>query len=401
MEERGGGGAAPRRSRELRRERERRRRDLRRRRLALLGGVAAISAIAGAAVGSGGEGSAPAQPAVSVPPQCAGSDAAAARGMAGQRLVVRTDAEPDRKLLARARSGGIAGVIVFPGADQGEPAVRQGIQRLQEAAAAGGQPPLLVATDQEGGAVKRFLEAPPQRSPVQLAEFGDAGDAKLEGKATGNFLSHLGINVDLAPVLDVPASSDSVISLRAFGTDPGQVSELGLAFAAGLAKVGVLATAKHFPGLGRSVLNTDFSPSQVKASRRQLGEDLKPFEAAIAQGVPLIMVGLASYPELGAKGPAALSPEVAEGLLRERLGFDGVSISDDLEAGAVAATQAAPRAAIAAAGAGVDLLLFAGDAAPGVLDPLARAISSARLDIEGARESCVRVVALREGLTAG
>jgi len=361
--------------------------------------VAGLAAIVGAAAGAGGGDSDEAQPAASaVPPQCAGSGADAARSMAGQRLVVRTDAAPDRKLLARAGAGQIAGVIVFPGTDQGEPAVRQGVERLQEAAAQGGEPPLIVATDQEGGGVKRFLEAPPQRAPAQLAEFGDPGDSRLEGKATANFLTRIGINVDLAPVLDVPSTPDSVIALRAFGDDPAQVSELGLAFADGLANGGALATAKHFPGIGRSTLNTDFSPSAIDASRRELAGDLKPFEEAIAQDVPLIMVGLAAYPGLGSKEPAALSPEIAQGLLRDRLGFEGVSITDDLQAGAVASTLSSPRAAVAAAAAGDDLLLFAQDSALGVLDPLAHAISTGRVDVEAARAACTRVVGMRESL---
>jgi beta-N-acetylhexosaminidase len=363
--------------------------------------VAGVAAVVGAAVGagSGDESDEPGPAAAAVvPQQCAGSDAQAAHRMAGQRLIVRTDAVPDRKLLVRARSGEIAGVIVFPAPGQGEPAVREGIEKLQGAAATGDEPPLIVATDQEGGGVKRFFEAPPQRSPAQLAEVGDPGDARLEGKATANFLTRLGINADLAPVLDVPASPDSAIAVRAFGDDAAQVSELGLAFADGLANGGALATAKHFPGLGRSTLNTDFSASAIEASRRELAEDLKPFEDAIAQDVPLVMVGLAGYPGLGAKEPAALSPEIAQGLLRDRLGFEGVSITDDLEAGAVAATHTAPRAAIAAAEAGNDLLLFAQDSAPGVLDALAHAIATARIDIEAARASCVRIVEMRAAL---
>ena len=363
--------------------------------------MAAVAAIIGAAVGAGGGDSGEAEPAgATIPPQCAGSDAKAARSIAGQRLIVRTDAAPDRKLLARAKAGEIAGVIVFPGTDQGEPAVRQGVEKLQQAAAKGGEPPLVVATDQEGGGVKRFFAGPPQRSPAQLAEFGDPGDSRLEGKATANFLTRIGVNVDLAPVLDVPSTPDSVIALRAFGDDPAQVSELGLAFADGLANGGALATAKHFPGIGRSTLNTDFSPSAIEASRRELADDLEPFEDAISQGVPLMMVGLAAYPGLGSREPAALSPEIAQRLLRDKLGFEGVSITDDLQAGAVAATLSSPRAAIAAAEAGNDLLLFAQDSAPGVLDPLAHAISTARVEIEAARAACVRVVAMRESLPA-
>jgi len=373
---------------------------VRRRRLGALGAVAALAAVVGAIAGSGGGDGPGVSAAAPIPPQCAGSGPQAARSMAGQRIVVRTDANPDSKLLRRARAGEIAGVIVFPDTGEDAEAVRAGVKRLQAAAAEGGQPPLVVSTDQEGGVVKRFLEAPPQRSPAQLALDGDGGDAQLEGKATGTFLAGLGINVDLAPVLDVPASTESVIYARAFGSTPERVANLGLRFAAGLSRGGVLPTAKHFPGLGRSAINTDLGPSQVDASRRDLGEDLAPFEEAIAQQIPLIMVGIASYPQLGAKAPAALDPAIVQGLLRDRLGFQGVTISDDLQAGAIDASYTSPRAAIAAAGAGTDLLLFAGDTAPGVLDPLAGAIASGKVEIEAARTACTRVVALRERLGA-
>lgn len=373
---------------------------MRRRRLGALGVVAALAAIMGMIAGAGGDDDGPAPAAATVPAQCGGSDPAAVKSLAGQRLIVRSDAEPDAKLLARAKRGEIAGVVVFPATGQDEEDAKSGMAELQRAAERGGQPPLLTTTDQEGGIVKRFVAGPPQRAPAQLALDGDGDDAQLEGKATGSFLQGIGINTDLAPVLDVPSTSASVIAGRAFGDDDAEVSNLGLRFAAGLAKAGALATAKHFPGLGRSTTNTDFAPSSIDASRRELQDDLLPFQRAISQGVPLVMIGIASYPALGSKQPAALSPEIAQGLLRDRMGFEGVSISDDLQAGAIEATLTAPRAGIAAAAAGTDLLLYAGDAAPGVLEPLAKAISAGRIDVESARESCVRVVELRESLAA-
>jgi beta-N-acetylhexosaminidase len=392
-----GGGADARRARRAE-ERERRRAELRRRRLRALAAVAGVAAILGAAVGAGAGDDEPAPFEASIPDECAGTSPAAVRRMAGQRLVVRTDGTPDQRLIERARQGEIAGVIVFPSLGEDEANITEGIKRIQRAAAAGGQRPLIVATDQEGGEVKRFTVAPPQRSPFQLGDIGDADDARLEGKATGSFLDGVGINTDLAPVLDVNAVPGSVMQYRAFGSDAEQVSELGLAFAAGLQKAGVLATAKHFPGLGRSTLNTDLSPSEVDASRRELMRDLQPFRDGIAEGIPLVMVGLATYPALKAGDPATLEPKIVEGLLREQLGFEGVVISDDLEAAAVSSSYSAQEAAVAAAKAGTDLLLFAQDGAPDVLEALAKAIRTARVDIATARRSCIRVVGLRESL---
>jgi beta-N-acetylhexosaminidase len=390
-------GAAAARSSRLRRERERRLRQIRRRRLGALLVAGGIAAVAGAAVGAGSD-DAPAEPAAALPEQCAGSDGAAWRSLAGQRLVVRTDGTPDPKLLERARAGRIAGVIVFPGEGVDSTEVRAGMRRLQAAAADGGQPPLIVATDQEGGLVKRFPDDPPLRSPYDLGRAGDAGDARLEGQATGSFLRRTAINTDLAPVLDVPATPDAVIAFRAFGENADEVTRLGLAFAGGLAQERVLATAKHFPGLGGTQLNTDFSPSEIEADRQELRADLEPFRGAIAKEVPLIMLANASYPGLGAREPATLDPAIARKLLREELGFTGVSITDDLEAGAISATLEAPEAGERAARAGVDLLLFAGTSAPDVHSRLTRALALGKLDVDAARESCARVVELRESL---
>ena len=382
------------------RERERRLREVRRRRRIALGGVAVIALALGVVVGAGGDedgnGAAPAEAAI--PSQCEGSDAEAWPRLAGQRIMVRTDGTPDSTLLRRARDGEIAGVIVFPSVGVEQEQITAGLRALQKAAEAGDQPPLIVATDQEGGPVKRFTNDPPLRSPYDLGRTGDAPDARLEGQATGTFLRKVGINTDLAPVLDVPATPDAVIAFRSFGSTAEDVTQKGLAFATGLGQEGVLATAKHFPGLGRSLLNTDFSPSEIDASREDLREDLAPFRAAIKQGIPLVMVGSAAYPALGPNGPAVLQPEIAQGLLRDQLGFEGVSITDDLQAGALATTLDTGEAAERAAGAGMDLLLFATDSAPEVHERLTRALGLARLDSEQARESCVRVVELRESL---
>lgn len=371
---------------------------IRRRRLGALLVAGAVAAIAGAVVGAGAGEGGPAPGTATVPSQCGGTGAAAWRSLAGQRLVVRTDGTPDPMLLRRARAGEIAGVIVFPGERVDDAAVEKGLRQLQKAAAGGGQPPLLVATDQEGGIVKRFPDAPPLRSPFDLGRSGDAADARLEGRATGNFLRGIGVNADLAPVLDVPPSPDRVIASRAFGDQADQVARLALAFAGGLAQERVLATAKHFPGLGRATLNTDFSPAEISGGRRELREDLDPFRDAIAKGVPLIMLANASYPGLGAEGPATLEPAIATRLLRQELGFEGVSITDDLEAGAITAELEPAAAGERAAAAGVDLLLFAGTAAPGVHDRLTRALATGKIDPDEARESCIRVVELREGL---
>lgn len=174
---------------------------------------------------------------------------------------------------------------------------------------------------------------------------------------TGAYLSGLGINVDLAPVLDLRRPS-SFIASRSFASTPARVASLGGAFAAGLQSQGVAATAKHFPGLGYATVNTDNGSSIVGASRSALDADLVPFATAINGGIAMVMMSNATYPAYGS-GPAVLSPAIVGGLLRSRLRFAGVIVTDDLEAGAVRATMAPGQAAVAASRAGVDMLLLA------------------------------------------
>jgi beta-N-acetylhexosaminidase len=356
----------------------------------------------GALAGGGGEDE-PASAEAQLPPQCVGNSPAALRRIAAGKLMVRWDGARDPALERRVRRGQAGSVILFPATDplSGQVdvrSVRASIERLQRLAIRAGQPRLLVATDQEGGIVKRFPDGPPNRAPSELAAGGRPAAARSEGRATGRYLRSVGVNVDLAPVLDL-AGPGSVIASRSFGPDPQSVARLGLAFAAGLHDEGVAATAKHFPGLGRSTLNTDTAPSAIDATREELSVDLQPFQAAAQSGIDLIMVGLASYPAYGVRGPAALSERVIDGLLRQRLGYGGVVITDDLDAGAVSASPG--RAAVDAAAAGADILLFALDRDPPVLDALTHAIRTGEIRPAALRASCARLIALRESLGAG
>lgn len=359
-----------------------------------MGAVAALSAILGAVVGAGGGETE--EQSIADGTRCPPEIAAEPRRLAGQMLVVRMEDTATPELITAARRGEIGGVILFP-VESGEPGSLRGeLRRLQRAARTGGNPPLLVMTDQEGGGVKRFPLAPPQRSPLQLGNNGSRRDARLEGEATGHFLARLGVQVDLAPVLDVPASGSSAIAMRAFGSDPRGVARLGLAFADGLATEGVIAVPKHFPGLGRAEVSTDVAPVTIDARARQLRADLAPFEEAIADGAEMIMIGLARYPAYRTRRPAALSDEIVTGLLRGQLGFGGVIVTDDLEAPAVTgAGFGEGQAAVAAVEAGVDQLLFALGGGADALTALIQAIRSGRLDPAAVRDACARVVDLK------
>ena len=379
-------------------ERERRRHaqaTVRRRRRGL-GALAALAAGLGVVVGaSTSDGPTSGSDAASV---CREPGPGSARAAAGQRVVVRMESRAEPGLLRQARKGEIGGVILFPDPEIERQRLAAELDRLQAAARRGGNPPLLVTIDQEGGIVERIPALPPRQAPAAIALHDDLAAARREGRDTGSALAKVGISVNLAPVLDVPASPEQFMAPRAFGSTPEQVSRLGLAFAAAQDRAGVAATAKHFPGLGRARENTDFAPSAIDAGRSRLEADLVPFRDAVEAGVRLVMVSSASYPALDSRLPAVFEPRIVDGLLRDELGFAGVVVSDDLLAPAITSRRSRHEAALAATRAGVDLLLYAQAPAPGVARRLAAQAARGRLDDETLRASCERVLALKESL---
>src|SRR5829696_2024810 len=278
--------------------------------------------------------------------------------LVGQTIVAKLGKQgADQDLLRRIRQGRVGGLIAFPGDAQ---SLRADVQEAQAAASQGDNPPLLVMIDQEGGGVKRLPEGPPDLSPRQLGAAGDEGESTSQGQDTGAYLKGLGVNVDLAPVLDISEPTTArKISSRTFGTDPEVVSSVGVAFAQGLQDGRVVATPKHFPGLGRATVTTDERPVTIAATSDELQTDIEPFRTAVEAGVDAVMVSSASYPTLtpGSEDPAVFSPQIVKGLLRDQLGFEGVVVTDDLEAPAIAGSPGA--AAAQALRAGDDLLLFA------------------------------------------
>jgi beta-N-acetylhexosaminidase len=325
----------------------------------------------------------------------------ALKRLVGQTIVAQLGrGDPDPELVRRVRKGQVGGVIVEGRNPQ---AVQSAVAQLQQAASAGGNPPLLVMIDQEGGPVKRLEDGPPETSARQLGAAGDADAARQEGETTASFLSGLGVNVDLAPVLDVsePPQTDGSIAGRTFGDDPAVVADVGVAFAEGLQDGGVLATAKHFPGLGRATQTTDEQPVSIAATTADLQADLEPFRDAIEAGVAMVMVSTATYPNLGAKKQAAFSPAIVQGLLRDELGFDGVVVTDDLEAPAVTSVTTPELAAANALKAGDDLLLYAGNdgASAQAFGSLVSQVKRGNLDREPIEEAYDRITSLKESLS--
>ncbi len=320
--------------------------------------------------------------------------------LVGQTIVAKLGSKgPDQALVKRVKKGQVGGLIAFETDPQ---QLKADVQKLQSAASAGGNPPLLVMVDQEGGDVKRLKAGPPDTSPADLGKSGDEGQAKDQGQQTGTFLKSLGVNVDLAPVLDVsqPTTADTIKS-RTFGSSPDTVASVGVAFAQGLQDGGVVATAKHFPGLGYATVNTDDHAVSIAATSDQLQTDLTPFKAAVEAGVGMVMVSTASYPTLGAKKPAALSPTIVKGMLRGQLGFDGVVITDDLEGQAISGTLPPAIAGKGALEAGDDLLLYAKNTntSNDVFGQLVKDVKSGQLDRSVVQSAYDRITSLKDSPT--
>jgi beta-N-acetylhexosaminidase len=318
--------------------------------------------------------------------------------LVGQHLLVRMQGStPSAAFLRRIRDGEIGGVVLFQ--NNATPSrVPALVAKLQAAARSGGRLPLLIAVDQEGGVVKR-LPGPPSAAP---SEMKSAAAARAQGLATGRYLRGLGINADLAPVLDVPTGPSAFIFSRAFSTSPSVVATRGVSFAQGVVAGGAVATGKHFPGLGRLTRSTDYASVTVPASRTALARDLIPFKRAIAAGVPAIMVGTAIYPAYGDHVPAAYSPSIVTKLLRGTLHFRGVTMSDDLDTAAVWSHIPPPQAAVQAVKVGIDLVYIAGVNGSGgdaigeqAYAALLRAAQDGRLPRTALEASYARIAALK------
>jgi beta-N-acetylhexosaminidase len=230
-----------------------------------------------------------------------------------------------------------------------------------------------------------------------MAGTGRVSTAAAQGRATGSFLRRWGINMDLAPVTDVPTYGDAFIwrQHRAFSFNAATTGRYATAFAQGLQARGVAATAKHFPGLGSAPIDTDNKLQELHPSAAQRADALKPYEAMIPRGLDAVMVSVAGFPAYDPSGAvAALSRPIIGGLLRGRLRFGGVTITDAL---GTPTGHDARTAGVLAAAAGSDILLYT-DSAAGELGALRSALSAGRIRRADAVGSYRRIVGLKRRL---
>lgn len=259
-----------------------------------------------------------------------------AERLAGQRLMVGFDGTEFNKdleyLIGALRVGGI---ILFTGNLISPDQIKSLCKNIQDYAKSCNQPPLFIAVDQEGGTVARLKE-PFTQFPGN-SKMDGAEDAAAFAETTAYELNQIGINMNMAPVLDVvPKNFAGVMAERSFGHDPEEVAMLGMTVIKHLQKNNIMSVAKHFPGIGRTMLDShlqlpdlDTEPSQLLLS------DLIPFKAAVKHDVAGIMLSHIRYMKIDPDWPASLSSVVVRKILRTMIGYNKVVITDDLDMGAI------------------------------------------------------------------
>ncbi len=304
--------------------------------------------------------------------------------------------EPD--WIRGALADGLAGVTLYGLNVQDREQLTSLSGRLRAAAT---EP--IIAMDEEGGDVTRISHSTGSDYPgnAALGAIDDVALTRSVYAALGADLAALGINLDMAPAIDVNTAADNpVIGTRSFGSDPGLVARHGAAAVAGLQSAGIAACAKHFPGHGSTQLDSHLVLATVDAPLSVLRErDLPPFAAAIAAGVQAIMPSHLRVPELTGDLPASLSARAQTGLLRGELGFTGLIVSDGLEMRAVSEPYGIPEAAVLAVIAGTDLLCLGRDTDEltylAVRTAIVEAVRAGRLPGSRLEDAAARVARLR------
>lgn len=280
--------------------------------------------------------------------------------LCGQLLVVGFEETTLPGHLAAALSAGLrAGVILFR---HNLPSIEATWSLCREVCnACNPDLPPLISVDQEGGRVARLPQ--PARALPSMRTLGLLNDVDCVRRAAGvvaRGLAVMGFNCNFAPVLDVDSNPQNpVIGDRSFSSDPRLVAHLGLAFARGLSKAGIMACGKHFPGHGDTLLDSHVALPTVNRSRSHLERvELLPFREAVAQPIDALMTAHVVYPNLDASNtPATLSPIIISELLRKQWGYQGLVVSDDLGMKALSAKYSPETCAILAIRAGCDVIL--------------------------------------------
>ncbi len=263
-----------------------------------------------------------------------------------------------------------------------------------------GMTPLFLCVDEEGGTVQRIggkqgFDAPFVGDASDIGATGDVAIAREQARTIATSLRDLGFNVDFAPSCDVATTERSNMRRRSFGAEAALVGRMAAAQIEAFEDEGILCCAKHFPGIGDPEDDSHASSIYTNKTRAELAMQLAPFVAAIVAGVPMVMVGHLSVPQVtGSAIPASISPDIVQGILRDDIGYDGVVVTDSLSMGALLEFCAPADVAVAAIEAGCDIALMPselGAAYAGLVD----AIESGRISVERIDQSLMRILTLK------
>jgi len=375
---------------------------VRRRRAAVLS-AAALALVTGAVLGAGNDDAAPtprevselvgtpepSAPTATAAPERDPVDDLSLKQQVGQLVVLRFQGTTAPRYVRDAlKNRWTSGAILF-GDNITDSAQLKRLTRSLRKASPKATP--IICTDQEGGDIRNLKWAPPQVGQARQVPGRDA-------KAAAQVLKAHGLNVTLAPVADVPSVSGAAMGGRAFSSDSTTAANATKAAIEGWRAGGVAATAKHFPGLGGTTTNTDQGSASIPGAPTQ--QDLEPFRAAIAAKVPLIMSANARYPRLDPNRIAAQSPKVLDGLLRRELKYEGVIITDSIEAAAVRATGETEEIAVRSVRAGNDIVLTTGQQSwLRAFRALVAEAQRSKAFRERVRASASRVLALQRSLS--
>ncbi|RQD69958.1 MAG: glycoside hydrolase family 3 protein [Tindallia sp. MSAO_Bac2] len=273
----------------------------------------------------------------------------------GEAILTVSDELKD--ILEQMKPGG---VILFSENIADEQQVIKLINDLQSTA----DIPLFIAVDEEGGSVSRLtgkgIEFPVLPGNRVLGGIGDTDKVYDSGKLLGKHLAELGFNMNMAPVADVDSNPENpVIGDRSFGSDPKMVARMALAQADGMMEEGIIPVFKHFPGHGDTDQDTHYQQvTLMHPEERMKSVELFPFQKGINKGIPAIMTAHLMVPLYDDTYPATLSEKIITDLLRGKMGFEGLVITDALEMQAIASEWHSSEAAVKALKAGTNLLLM-------------------------------------------
>lgn len=259
---------------------------------------------------------------------------------------------------------------------------------------------LFMSVDEEGGMVSRI---PKEMGAFEAAwDVGSTGDliyAYEHGKAIGTTLKSLGFNVDFAPVLDVNSNPNNpVIGTRAFSNDPYVVRDMAVQVYKGLKEEGIIAVGKHFPGHGDTSVDSHLAVPVIDKSLKQLEEiELIPFEYAIKEEIPMIMTSHLMMPQLDGKEVASLSEIIMKDILRGKLNFNGVTISDDMVMGGITENYRVEEGTVKAIEAGQDMVILSSgyENQIAAIEAVKKAVNDGRISEEKINESVYRILTLK------